>query len=63
MAGTKTEKTFSINEDHLQWLQSMVEKYKIKDEGKALRILLDFAMSEGDEETVFKKVRCRRCGS
>jgi len=35
----------------------------IKDEAKALRVILDFAMTDGDEEVLFKKVRCLRCGS
>lgn len=62
MAGEKVEQSYSINTDHQVWLRQMVEKYKLKDEGKAMRIILDHAMTIGDEETLFKKVRCLRCG-
>lgn len=63
MAGDKVDQSFSINADHQAWLKEMVGKYSIKDEGKALRVILDFAMTDGDEQALFKKVRCLRCGS
>lgn len=63
MAGEKVDQTYSINTDHQEWLTQMIEKYKLKDEGKAIRVILDYAMTDGDEETLFKKVRCLRCSS
>ena len=63
MAGEKVDQSFSINTDHQAWLSEMAKKYSIKDEGKALRVILDFAMTDGDEDTLFKKIRCLRCGS
>lgn len=63
MAGEKVEQSYSINTDHQDWLEQMVKKYRLKDEAKAIRVLLDFAMTEGDEETLFKKIRCLRCSS
>lgn len=63
MAGEKVDQTYSINTDHQDWIKQMVEKYSLKDEGKAIRVLLDFAMTDGDEEVLFKKIRCLRCSS
>ncbi len=62
MAGPKTEQSFEVNEDHLSWLQEMTGKYALADVQKALRIVLDYCIEEGDKDHIFKKVRCRRCG-
>jgi hypothetical protein len=42
----------------------MMQKYRIKDEGKALRVLLDYAVSDGDLDLIFdkKNMRCIACG-
>ncbi len=61
MGGMKVEHTFEINPDHLEWLQEMAETYALPDEGKALRILLDYAMSEGDRDLIFDEIRCHHC--
>ena len=63
MGGIKTEHKVELNEDHVNWLQDMVEKYGLFDEGKALRIVLDYVMEEADQTTVFEEVRCNHCGS
>jgi hypothetical protein len=39
----------------------MAAKYDLTDENKALRIVVDFARTESDEETVFNEVRCNHC--
>ena len=62
MAGEKTKVTFEINPDAYDMLKSVTEKYKLADESKALRILIDYAATDGDWEEIFAKVRCRRCG-
>ena len=62
MAGKKTKVTFEINPDAYDMLKSVTEKYKLADESKALRILIDYAATDGDWEEIFAKVRCRRCG-
>lgn len=62
MAGEKTKVTFDINPDAYDMLKRIREKYKLPDESKALRCLLDYAATDGDWETIFGKVRCRRCG-
>lgn len=62
MAGYKTKVMFEIHPDALQMLKTIVEKYQLPDESKALRCLLDYAATDGDWDTIFAKVRCRRCG-
>ncbi len=42
MGGIKTEHKFELNEDHVDWLKEMAAKYALDDEGKALRIVLDY---------------------
>jgi len=62
MAGKKTKMTFEINSDAHDMLTRIAEKYRLPDESKALRCLLDYAATDGDWEEIFAKVRCRRCG-
>ncbi len=45
----------------LAWLQEMVETYGLADEAKALRILVDYAMSDGDRDLIFDEIRCHHC--
>jgi hypothetical protein len=62
VGGIKTEHKFELNDDHVHWLKEMVEKYGLFDEGKALRITLDYVMEETDQTSVFEEVRCNHCG-
>jgi len=61
MGGTNVEHTFELNPDQLAWLQDMVETYGLPDAGKALRIVLDHAMSDGDPDLIFDEIRCHHC--
>jgi hypothetical protein len=65
MAGQKIDHTFQIRDYHLSFLKEMMEKYRIPNEAKALRVLLDYAVGEGDLELIFhrKNVRCYACHS
>jgi hypothetical protein len=53
-----------LREYHLSFLQDMMEKYKIPDQDKALRVLLDYAVQDADLDLVFdrKNMRCIACG-
>ena len=44
-------------------LKHFADKYKLADESKALRVILDYVIKDGDEEEIFLKKRCLRCGS
>ncbi|HEB27764.1 MAG TPA: hypothetical protein ENI05_08305 [Porticoccus sp.] len=61
MGGVKVEHTFDLNEDHIAWLKGMTDKFSIEDEGKAMRIVLDYVMEEAALETVFEVIRCNHC--
>jgi hypothetical protein len=62
MNKAKTLANFEIETDQLAWLQDMAATYGLKDAGKALRVALDHAMMDADEEKIFMSIRCRRCG-
>ena len=62
MGGAKIKHEFDINEDHLKWLKEMAAKYSLPDESKALRVLIDFAKTDGDSDLIFDVIRCLHCG-
>ena len=62
MGGFKEAHTYELNDDHAEWLKEMAEKYMLDDEGKALRIVLDYVMQEADHDEVFEEMRCHHCG-
>jgi hypothetical protein len=51
-----------IEADQLEWLKEMAENHQLADFSKALRIVLDHAMMDADEDDIFAAIRCRRCG-
>jgi len=61
MGGIKSEHSFELNDDHVEWLKEMTEKFSLEDVGKALRIVLDYVMEGADQETVFEVIRCNHC--
>lgn len=62
MAGTKTELTVDVNAEHIGLINASKEKYGIADEGKVVRIIMDYLIvNPGVHDTVFKDVRCLRC--
>ena len=61
MGGIKVEHSYELNEDVIGWLKQMADKYDLSDEGKALRICLDYVKEEADEEEVFEEIRCNHC--
>ncbi len=63
MAKKKENISVEIEVDQLDWLANIVEKFELPDESKALRILLDYAIEEAEEEEIFdlENMRCRHC--
>jgi hypothetical protein len=51
-----------IESDQLEWLKEMAANHELADVSKALRVVLDHAMMDGDEDEIFGAIRCRRCG-
>jgi len=61
MGGIKNKHSFDLNNDHIAWLKEMVETYSLDDEGKAVRIILDYIKEEADLDEVFEEIRCNHC--
>jgi hypothetical protein len=62
MEKNKVVEKLEIEADQLEWLREMAKTYGLSDPSKALRVVLDYAMADADEEDVFMSIRCRRCG-
>jgi hypothetical protein len=64
MAGNKSAMTFEARDYQIEFLRDMMGKYAIKDESKALRVLLDYAVQDADLDAIFdkKNMRCIACG-
>lgn len=60
---TQIEMTVTLYEDQKAWLEKVIAEQDIEDVSKALRILLDYAQQEGDEQTIFgmENMRCLHC--
>ena len=61
MSGDKVAQSFQVSPAHLDFLREMVRTYDLPDIDKAVRILLDYAMEDGDQDEIFKEIRCLRC--
>ncbi len=64
MPMNKVAQNFEIEQAQLDWLGEMAKGYGLADESKAMRVLLDFAIQDADNETIFapQNARCRFCG-
>ena len=61
MSGEKTTISIEINVDAEEMLSKIVTEYDLSDTSKAIRCLLDYVAEDGDWDTIFRKIRCRRC--
>ena len=63
MPKNKVSIDVTLESDHQEWLSQMASKYSLFDESKALRVLLDFAMQDANEQDIFShdNIRCRHC--
>ncbi|MCE2403909.1 MAG: hypothetical protein J4F43_02000 [Dehalococcoidia bacterium] len=53
----------TLEVDQMNFLRSAAEKYGIVDENKAVRVVMDYVMSNRDiQDSVFSEARCLRCG-
>lgn len=57
----KINASLEIEQVQQEWLNAMAEKYQLPDPSKALRVVLDHARTEGDEEVIFGISRCLGC--
>ena len=59
----KIELTLKLESDQLDWLSEIIKDYGLPDEAKAIRVLLDYAIDDGDKDEIFSpdNIRCRHC--
>tara|TARA_Y100001970_G_C14135081_1_gene803832 strand:+ start:847 stop:1032 length:186 start_codon:yes stop_codon:yes gene_type:complete len=50
-----------IHNKQYDWLLEMVQHHSIDDIGKAIRILIDYATTDGDSDEIFGYTRCNHC--
>ena len=56
------EQTVMLKDRQMTYLQEMAGKYNLPDASKALRCLIDFAISSAEEESrIFSEIRCNDC--
>ena len=64
MSGVKETYAIDLNLDHMEFIRSTQEKFRIVDESKVVRIAMDYLLMNPDlQDTVFGEPRCLRCGS
>ena len=53
--------SFEIESEQSEWLGEVAKEYRFPDGSKSLRVLLDYAIKDGDKELIFsrKNARCR----
>ena len=62
MAGPKQVFEFELGTDQMAFIRSMKDKYEIVDEGKTLRVVIDYLIgAKNVHDEVFGKRRCFRC--
>ena len=63
MPSDKVSHEFEIESQQRDWLEEVADEYDFQDESKALRVLLDFAIQDGDKDLIFadENMRCRFC--
>jgi hypothetical protein len=64
MPKDKVSVTLELERDQLDWLNSIGEQHKLRDQSKVARVLLDYAMADGDAQSIFARenARCLHCG-
>ena len=62
MAGPKQVFEIELGPDQMAFIRSMKDKYDIVDEGKTLRVVIDYLIgAKNVHDEVFEKRRCFRC--
>ena len=63
MAGDKETYEIALNPDQMAFVESAKDKYNLPDTDKAMRIIMDYLITNPEvHDTVFTQPRCLRCG-
>ena len=52
MPKDKIDVNLKIEREQLQWIDSIADEYKLKDQSKVIRVLIDFAIKDADTDLV-----------
>ncbi|CAM9912011.1 unnamed protein product [Heterosigma akashiwo] len=55
----KATSAYTLDVDHTAYLEKMTGKYNLPDSSKTLRVLLEYAIQEGNSDLIYGKVRCK----
>lgn len=61
MKESKVTVEYEIHSSHQEWLEAMATQHDLPNASKALRVLIDHAMEEGDKDQIFGQIRCLHC--
>ena len=62
MAGEKQVYEIRLNADQMAFIRNAKDKYNITDESKAIRVVVDYLITNpGVHDEVFGQSRCLRC--
>ncbi len=62
MGGQKRSYEIELNTDHMGFILDAKNKYNIADEGKVVRIVMDYLITHPEHhDSVFGDARCLRC--
>ncbi len=62
MSNQKVDTLIELNSDTIHLIKDIVKKYKLKNQSKAFRVILDYiSENESEWDIIFKKRRCKRC--
>ena len=58
----KSDVTIELTDAQKDYIASMVSKFDLDDEGKAIRCLINYARENAElEQSIFEDVRCMDC--
>lgn len=62
MAGEKEVYEIRLNADQMAFIRSAKDKYNIRDDSKAFRVVVDYLITNPEvHDEVFSQSRCLRC--
>ena len=62
MSDPSEKHTYELKPRQVEYIQQIADSYSLPDESKAIRALIDFAISSPDEEHhIFGEIRCLDC--
>ena len=63
MVNARDTVSFELEDDHVEWLDGIVQAYDFPNKSKAVRVLFDYAIKDVDDDLIFasENSRCLHC--